>query len=198
MHTVDASKCGTLNLGYEGEKDRTIVRFFFGDIRKEFPGGIVILQVRRPWDETKHDIAPVIEGDWALWLVSDYELAVRGEGECQLIYSDGHAIAKRKKWKTLVDESIEGADASIPEDWEDIEGRMVTAAGALQRVIESYDEMTARAVQLPDGAAPTAEIDRGGDHPELVIGIPRTVNQLGLSVVDGKLCVTYKKEVRPA
>ena len=43
MRIIDAGKTGTICLGYAGEKDRTQVRFPFGDLKAEFPGGVVQL-----------------------------------------------------------------------------------------------------------------------------------------------------------
>lgn len=136
MRIIDAGKTSVLHIGYLGEKDRTQVRFFFGDIKAEFPGGVVVLTIRRPWETEHHDITPVIDGDWAIWTVGEYDLAVRGEGECQLIYSDGVAVCKRKVWETRIGYSIEGKNVSIPPDWEDIKIELVTAAGTVVHAIE--------------------------------------------------------------
>lgn len=173
MQYVDAEKCGSLNLGYEGEQNRKAIRFFVGDMLAEYPGGLLVLQVSRPGENAKHDVELTIDGDIATWIVGGYDLAKKGEGECQLKYSQGTAICKKKTWKTWIDESMEGQNASIPPTWQDAEDRLLTAAGAVQAAVESYDEMTATATQLPEGSAPTAEMDHSGDAPVLKLGIPK-------------------------
>ena len=171
MRVIDASQTAILNIGYAGEKDRTQVKFPIADIQEEFPGGNVVIHVRRPGEGTKHDILPDVIGTEVYWTVGDYDLALRGQGECQLIYSTADHIAKRKVWKTLIDRSIEGSNESIPPTWEDIEADLLAAAGAVAEAVASYDEMTAEASALEPGSEPTAEIDHTGDHPVLKLGL---------------------------
>ena len=169
MRVIDAGNTGVLCLGYAGENDRTVVRFPFGDIKAEYPGGVVILRIRRPWDTDHHDVMPEIDQDGvtAIWTVSDYDLETMGEGECQLIYSNGTVIAKRKVWKTKVDRSIDGVNASIPPNWEDIEEALVRAAGeviaAIEQAVKPTDEQVAQAVSewLEDHPEATTTVEDG-------------------------------------
>ena len=168
MRVIEAAKVAVLNLGYAGEKERTEVHFSFADLAQEFPGGTLLLQVSRPGESTKHDVQLTTDGTTAIWLVGEYDLAIKGEGECQLVYSKGTAIAKKKVWKTYVDRSMEGSNASIPPTWQNIENDLLAAATAVQEAVEGYDAMTAEA---HEASKPTAEIDRTGDHPVLKLGL---------------------------
>ena len=182
MRVIDAGNTGILCLGYAGENDRTVVRFPFGDIKAEYPGGVVILRIRRPWDTDHHDVMPEIDQDGvtAIWTVSDYDLETMGEGECQLIYSNGTVIAKRKVWKTKVDRSIDGVNASIPPNWEDIEEALVRAAGeviaAIEQAARPTDEQVAQAVSewLEDHPEATTTVEDGSI----------TLTKLNQSIID--------------
>ena len=152
MRIIDAAKCRTLNIGYAGEKDRTQVRFFFGDVQQEFPGGTVVLQVRRPGETTKYDVQLTTDEEGnAIWTVSNYDCAVKGFGECQLVYATSGEIAKRKIWTTCVDRSISGANATIPDTWQDIEAALLTAA-AEARMRTQQLEAAEKALSIVKGA----------------------------------------------
>ena len=156
MRTIDAARFGVLEIGYAGEKNRTEVLFDYSDLAEEFPGGTILLQVRRPGETTKYDSASVtVDGTRAVWTVSDYDCGIKGFGECQLIYSTAENIAKRKTWKTHIERSIEGGNASIPPDWEDIETSLLNAAGAVS-------EELAEARTYIDGAVEAAETAQQG------------------------------------
>lgn len=135
MNIVYANNQGSLEIGYAGEEDRTEVRFYYGDLEEEFPGGTVLLQVRRPGEDTKYDISPtdtVGEEHTVSWLVSAYDCAVRGVGHCQLIYSAAGVIAKKKVWRTNIRKSVEGLDVSVPPDWEDATNALLSASSELK------------------------------------------------------------------
>lgn len=164
MKIVDANKCGVLELGYAGEKNRTQVRFYYGDLAEEFPGGFVLIQASRPGDKTKYDITPdTSEEGYAVWTVDEFDCSVKGFGECQLIYATSESIAKKKVWKTHIDRSIDKTDTYIPPSWEDIEARLLAAAGQVQTAlsetrtfVEGATEDAAQAAQDAQQAAEDA------------------------------------------
>lgn len=159
MNIIYANDRGVLEIGYAGEMDRTEVRFFYGDLEEEFPGGTVLLQVKRPNEDTKYDLLlPATDGEehTASWIVSEYDCGIRGIGECQLVYTTGDVIAKRKIWRTNVNRSIEGSDASIPPDWEDIETSLLTAAGKIFSTIDTVRELVEDAHSAAQASAQAA------------------------------------------
>lgn len=106
MNIIRANDRAVLELGCEGERNRTEVRFYYGDLEEEFPGGTVLLQVKRPGECTKYDILLSNAEDeeyTAVWTVSEYDCGIRGIGECQLVYTAGETVAKRKIWRTHVE-----------------------------------------------------------------------------------------------
>ena len=157
MKIVEANEHDVLELGYAGERNRTSVRFYYGDLAEEFPGGAVLVQVKRPGELTKYDLTVASDGEYAIWTVNEYDCAVKGFGECQLIYATRTGIAKRKVWKTHIDRSIEGSNASIPPDWEDIEASLLNAAGAMSEELSEARTYIAGAVEAAETAQQGAE-----------------------------------------
>jgi hypothetical protein len=160
MNIIYANDRGSIEIGYAGEKNRTEVRFYYGDLEEEFPGGTVLLQVRRPGESTKYDILPddvAGEAYTASWVVSDYDCAIRGIGECQLIYTTSSNVAKKKIWRTHVDRSIEGSDASIPPDWEDIYNKLATETAAVKNAVQNVGDLSSSAQASAESAAEYAE-----------------------------------------
>jgi len=160
MNIIYANDRGSIEIGYAGEKNRTEVRFYYGDLEEEFPGGTVLLQVRRPGESTKYDVLPddvAGEAYTASWVVSDYDCAIRGIGECQLIYTTSSNVAKKKIWRTHVDRSIEGSDASIPPDWEDIYNKLATETAAIRNAVQNVGDLSSNAEESAQNAQASAE-----------------------------------------
>ena len=194
MRIIEANKTGVLNIGFAGEKDRTQVWFDISDVEAEFPGGFVILHAKRAGENTRYDISVETENGIAIWTVGNYDAAIRGDGECQLVYSAGGKIAKQKIWKTHVDRSIEGANASIPPTWQDIDAEMLEAAAAVhgeilaaEDTLNGYVEAASREADRAEQAASTA----GYMYVEIIDGrliYSRTDNvDVDFELEDGRL-----------
>ena len=195
MRIIEANELAVLNLGYAGEKDRTQVRFYFGDLDAEFPNGAVLLQVKRPCERDYYNVLLEINDGYAVWTVSEYDCAVRGMGECQLIYSTDSHICKRKIWRTTIDRSIEGSNISVPPDWESIEASLLLAAGVIQNAIENAGDIIDEARMYAEMAQQGAAI--GGymrmyinDDGDLIYVKSRNVNVSFALSEDGDLLLT--------
>lgn len=173
MNVIKAAGKAILFIGRQGETRHRQVLFDFSDIANEFPGGTITLLHRPPGQEESYPVEQIVidyDNFTALWTIMNYDTATEGTGECQLIYTvDG--ISKTKIYKTVVDRSFTITPAQVP-TWEDISESLLIAAHEVQEAIKGYDELTARAEILEPDAEPTAEIDRTGENPVLVIGIP--------------------------
>ena len=179
MRIINASETGTLVLGFQGEDQRLEIRFPLVDektgrnITEEFPGGSFSISIMLPGDPAEHIVGSEdfrIEGNWLIWTVKEAYTVGFGEGKLQLNYAFG-GMAKSRIWKTSVRKSISTGAGTVP-SWSDWKTELLTAAAAVQSAVDSYDEMTAAAEELPAGSAPTAEMDHTGDHPVLRLGIP--------------------------
>lgn len=178
MRTINASETGTLVLGFQGEDQRLEIRFPLVDektgrnLTEEFPGGNFSISIMLPGDPEEHIVGSEdfrIDGNYLIWTVKEAYTTGFGEGKLQLNYAFG-GMAKSRIWKTSVRKSIGTGDGTVP-DWSDWKTELLNAANQVQQAVDSYDEMTAEAEELPAGSTPTARIDRTGDHPVLVIGM---------------------------
>lgn len=195
MRIINASETGTLVLGFQGEDQRLEIRFPLVDekegrnITEEFPGGNFSISIMLPGDPAEHIVGSEdfrIEGDWLIWTVKEAYTVGFGEGKLQLNYAFG-GMAKSRIWKTNVRKSINSGSGTVP-SWSDWKTELLNAAAAVQNAVDSYDEMTAEAEELPAGSTPTAEMDHTGDHPVLKLGIPASQGGGGgaVSSVNGK------------
>ena len=195
MRIINASETGTLVLGFQGEDQRLEIRFPLVDektgrnITEEFPGGSFSISIMLPGDPAEHIVGNEdfrIEGNWLIWTVKEPYTVGFGEGKLQLNYAFG-GMVKSRIWKTNVRKSINSGSGTVP-SWSDWKTELLNAAAAVESAVDSYDEMTAEAEELPEGSTPTAEMDHTGDHPVLHIGIPASQGGGGGDVqsVNGK------------
>ena len=198
MRVIDASKTGILVLGYQGESQRVMVRLPLVDERngrnvaEEFPGGQFSLSVTFPNRPGEFIVSPSdyqVDGDWLEWVVKEAYTQFFGEGNLQINYSgfDSTGMTKSRVWRITNKKSISTGAGTVP-DWSDWKTELLTAAAAVQNAVDSYDEMSAEAEELPAGSTPTAEMDHTGDHPVLKLGIPASQGGGGGDVqsVNGK------------
>lgn len=172
MNVIDANTTGILNFGYQGEKDRTIVRFDIADIVNAFPGGTPTLAYKAPGSNAYSPIHIEFDGTIATWVLDRTDTNKSGMGMCQLIYTNG-AIVKTRKWKTYVEESVDGEDDLLtPPDWEDWKNELLQLGNTIVRAVSAYNDMDAEATALPAGSDPTARIDHTGEIPILQLGLP--------------------------
>ena len=204
MRVIDASETGILMLGYQGESQRVMVRLPLVDektgrnVAEEFPGGQLSLSVTFPNRPGEFIVSPSdyqVAGDWLEWVVKAAYTQFFGEGKLQINYSgfDSTGMTKSRVWRITNKKSISTGAGTVP-DWSDWKTELLSAAAAVQEAVESYDEMSAEAEELPAGSTPTAEIDRSGENPVLRLGIP--AGQGGGVTVDSELSNTSTNPVQ--
>ena len=186
MNVIDANTTGILNFGYQGEKDRTIVRFDIADIVNAFPGGTPTLAYKAPGSNAYSPIHIEFDGTVATWVLDRTDTNKSGIGMCQLIYTNG-AIVKTRKWKTYVEESVDGEDDLLPPpDWEDWKNELLQLGNTIVQAVSAYNDMDAEATALPAGSDPTARIDHTGEIPILQLGLPEPPSGGAVQSVNGK------------
>ena len=109
------------NIGRLGENDARIVKFYVGDILKNYPEGIVFSLLNiRPNDPAAYPVYSenfTVSGDWLYWTVKDSDVAQQGGGECQIVASKDGLIVKTEIYRTIVDRALDGS-GTPPEPWE--------------------------------------------------------------------------------
>ena len=150
-----------LPLGKQGENLVRQIQFDLSRWISNFGPGTVQLLHQRNGDEAPYPVAVEQEGNLAVWTVTSADTAAAGTGRAELQYYVGDALAKSETWMTKVLAALGPAGETPPE----------AQQGWVDQVLAQVAKitgMTAQAVELPAGSAPTADYADG----VLTIGIP--------------------------
>lgn len=150
-----------LPLGKQGENLARNIQFDLTRWISTFGPGTVQLLHQRSGDEAPYPVAVEQDGDCAVWTVTNADTAAAGTGRAELQYYVGDALVKSETWMTKVLPALGPASETPPE----------AQQGWVDQVLAQVAKitgMTAQAVELPAGSAPTADYADG----VLTIGIP--------------------------
>lgn len=150
-----------LPLGKQGENLARKIQFDLSRWISNFGPGTVQLLHQRSGDEAPYPVAVEQEGNLAVWTVTSADTAAAGTGRAELQYYVGDALAKSETWMTKVLPALGDASETPPEAQQ---GWVDQVLAQVARITG----MTAQAVELPAGSAPTADYADG----VLTIGIP--------------------------
>lgn len=150
-----------LPLGKQGENMVRQIQFDLSRWISNFGPGTVQLLHQRSGDEAPYPVAVEQEGNLAVWTVTSADTAAAGTGRAELQYYVGDALAKSETWMTKVLPALGHASETPPEAQQ---GWVDQVLAQVARITG----MTAQAVELPAGSAPTADYADG----VLTIGIP--------------------------
>ena len=150
-----------LPLGKQGENLAKQIQFDLSRWISNFGPGTVQLLHQRSSDEAPYPVAVEQDGNLAVWTVTNADTAAAGTGRAELQYYVGDALAKSETWMTKVLPALGDASETPPEAQQ---GWVDNVLAQVARITG----MTAQAVELPAGSAPTADYADG----VLTIGIP--------------------------
>lgn len=152
---------GIILLGKQGENLARKIQFDISRWISTFGPGTVQLLHQRSGDEAPYPVAVEQDGNLAVWTVTNADTAAPGTGHTELQYYVGDTLAKSETWMTKVLPALGDASETPPEAQQ---GWVDQVLAEVARITG----MTAQAVELPAGAAPTADYADG----VLTIGIP--------------------------
>ena len=150
-----------LPLGKQGENMARKIQFDISRWIGTFGPGTVQLLHQRSGDDAPYPVAVEKDGTQAIWTVTNADTAAAGTGRAELQYYVGDALAKSETWITKVLPALGPASETPPEAQQ---GWVDQVLAQVARITG----MTAQAVELPAGSAPTADYADG----VLTIGIP--------------------------
>lgn len=150
-----------LPLGKQGENLVRRIQFDLSRWISTFGPGTVQLLHQRSGDEAPYPVAVEKDGTQAIWTVTSADTAAAGTGRAELQYYVGDALAKSETWMTKIMPALGDAIETPPEAQQ---GWVDQVLAQVARITG----MTAQAVELPSGSAPTADYADG----VLTIGIP--------------------------
>ena len=148
-------------LGRQGENLARTIELDISAWRAEHGEGTVQLLHQRPGDSTPYPAAVEQAGDVVRWAITAADTARVGYGAAQLLFYAGDVLAKQCIYRTYVSPSLGQSAGEPPEAQQPWVERVLAEAAKVTG-------MTARAVELPAWADPTADYADG----ILTIGIP--------------------------
>ena len=197
---------GTLNLGRQGENLAREFEFDFSMWKEQYGEGTISLIAQRCTDDTPYPVAITIEGNKAIWTVTNADTAFVGTGKCELRYTVDEVIVKSATYRTKVAPSLSGELQPAPEpqiDWVEkvleAKDEAVDAAKKAQEFAE-----TDKTLSIPDKPADSkvvgetfVEVGRWMEEVQEKIDKPRDTIENHFRVVNGedKIRITASDEI---
>lgn len=106
---------GVLDLGRAGETEaRCFIFDLYGWMDHFNAGGRVHLLARRPWETESYPCVLTVDGNKAVWIVRNADVALPGNGSVELQYSVGDSVVLSSVWRTHIGESLVAAAGDPP------------------------------------------------------------------------------------
>ena len=152
-----------INLGYEGENLYTKVKINCIEVFADYPDATVSMVVKPPVGDM-YPATITKTGVAVIWNITSSVLSTSGAGSAQITFNNGEEIIKTAIFNFTINNSLiaEGETPDPVQDW-------IESANA---TLESLEEISASAEQLPAGSSPTAEVTTVGGHKNIAFGIP--------------------------
>lgn len=180
MRIVRACGTRTIPLGRQGENQATQILFpIVQEWKTLYGSGTFQLLHQRKGDKDPYAVSISTDEQNVVWIVSATDLAVVGNGKCELTYIVNDTVAKSQIYATVAQSSMTDA-GEAPEPWKSWVDEVLQAgsqaresAEAAAESAEEIEDLTVSAHGLPAGSAPTV-IKTGGDGEpyNLDFGLP--------------------------
>lgn len=175
---VIANPGALIEIGYQGEDNRTNVVFSAAEFVNELGAGVATLLFKRPCDDEPYPVMLNSSGDGYiyLWSVTETDTQAEGYGEAQLVFTPEVGRAKSCIYKVLVHRSLTTSEV-VPEPYRAWVDQVIDAAGEVERAVEGVPEAIRAALTEAkesgefdgedgaDGVSPTVTVTPiGGGH----------------------------------
>lgn len=187
--------------GVQGENESRSIQFDVTPWVDELGDGAVTATAKRSQDSQPYPVTVTKDGNIVTWKPTSTDTAYAGVGSFQLEYTVDSVLAKTCIWSTMVAPSLDPAgDPPDPYDNWLAEMRQI-AADALQDAQDadaSAKTSEAWAVGQRGGVDVPSTDETYHNNAKYYAGqaqgvVDNTLAALGISVVDGMLCVTYNE-----
>lgn len=208
--------------GVQGENEARSIQFDITPWVEELGDGAVTATAKRPQDSQPYPVTATKVGNIVTWKPTSTDTAFAGVGSFQLEYTVDSVLAKTCIWSTMVAPSLDPAgDPPDPYDNWLAEMRQI-AADAIQAAQDAEQSAQDAADEVENAQAEVVNAQnevknaeawavgqRGGvdvpstdetyhNNAKYYAGqaqgvVDNTLAALGISVVDGMLCVTYNE-----
>lgn len=166
---VGESYRNRIAIGRRGETEVTEIVFDVSQLISTYGNGTAVLMAKRPIDTTAYPVAVVQDGNTVTWTVTDTDTSYKGQGECELFWYVGDALAKSVVFSTVILRDIGDTTGEAPDPYETWLDTLVSAGAEVSEAINTFTGLRAEATTLAAGSAATASYEDG----VLTLGIPR-------------------------
>lgn len=144
---IQAKPGAVIWLGHCGEENARRVVFDFGLWKEKYGEGNLELVVQRPGEGKSYPVPLTIEGDTAIWTVTDADTAIPGStGQAVLTYYFADGDVKSDVWQTEVTESLDEPDGTPPEPYQDWVDQVLRAGQSVKETVEAIPELVEEAL----------------------------------------------------
>lgn len=215
IYKVDCSTRKPIFIGVQEENESNFIQFDITPWVEKHGAGVATANAKAPNSTEPYPVIVQRDGNIVTWKPKTADVAIEGVGAFQLIYTVGEVVARTQIWTTNIGPSLIGS-GDPPDPISDyIDEMREIAAETLQHAqdAEQSADDAAQEVLNAKNEVKNAEAwatgkRNGEDVPETdetyhnnakyYAGqaqgvVDNTLAALGISVVDGMLCVTYNE-----
>ena len=163
-----------IKLGRRGENQaRKVVFDVLGKWREGYGEGVASLIVQRNGDAQPYPVTVTEEDGALVWLVSNVDTAVAGEGAAELRYTVGDTIVKSQIYKTRVRETLEDSGETPPPAYQSWVDEVLQAAADAETAVSKMpyvDETTGNWFKWDAAAGAFADTGVAATGPQGEVG----------------------------
>lgn len=138
-------------IGRVGENIVSEIEWNIGVWQEQFGDGILELLVQRNRDTNPYPVALTIDGNSAVWIITDTDTAVNGRGQLQLVYRVGEKIKKSVIYEFICRVSL-GATGPVPDGYSDWLDALTQIAAQAQESAQTAQESAQEAQESAEAA----------------------------------------------
>ena len=163
-----------IKLGRRGENQaRKVVFDVLGKWREGYGEGVASLIVQRNGDAQPYPVTVTEEDGALVWLVSNVDTVVAGEGAAELRYTVGDTIVKSQIYKTRVRETLEDSGETPPPAYQSWVDEVLQAAADAETAVSKMpyvDETTGNWFKWDAAAGAFADTGVAATGPQGEVG----------------------------
>lgn len=144
MKTIYAHPGQALMLGRRGENEARQIVFDLTAWQELYGEGVAQLIHQRAGDDIPYPIVVSKDNNAAIWILTDTDTAVEGEGKAELQYLVGDQLAKSCTWQTFTDAALGDPTTEAPEPEKAWVDQVLAAGTTAQQAAQRAEEVAAQ------------------------------------------------------
>lgn len=208
IYKVDCPTRKPIFIGVQEENESNFIQFDITPWVEKHGAGAATANAKAPNSTEPYPVTVQRDGNIVTWKPKTADVAIEGTGAFQLIYTVGEVVARTQIWTTNIGPSLIGS-GDPPDPIPDYIDEMREIAADAIQAAQDAEQSAQDAADEVENAEAWAVGQRGGvdvpstdetyhNNSKYYAGqaqgvVDNTLAALGISVVDGMLCVTYNE-----